>query len=158
MPCFIEYAFLDASCSRSQPFRGYSCFSKGKISTHLEWLKEYRIWGIRTCCFTDQKISLIFPQVSWLLPRQEPQFLITSTKVISVQQTLGWFSEVRNQVKDSGGFFQLWIIETKKEVYLYKIWNHIYCIKMEILQNVYGIKFFTFFSLEVFFFNLPSDV
>ena len=73
-----------------------------------------------TYYFSDQKVSLIFP--SSRLACTQTRIPISKHQdgvfffffFFYVTQILGWFSEVRGQAKDFGGFFQLWIIETKK--------------------------------------------
>ena len=117
---FIDHVFLDACCSPCQHSWGYSWLGKEQIFSYLKWPKEYRTWGTQTCCFSDQKLSIISPEVTWLVQQQESQFLGTSAEVFSIQQTLGGSQKQEIKLKYYGDFILLWIVETKKVVYICK--------------------------------------
>lgn len=62
----------------------------------------------------------MFPEVTWLVPWQEFQFLSTAPKCFLFSKLWGGSQKQEIKLKNSGDFFLLWIVETKKVVDLCK--------------------------------------
>lgn len=75
-------------------------WAKNRYSPTENDLQNKGFLTLKPVIFSDQKLSLMSPEVTWLVPWQESQFLSTSPEVFSVQQTLGWFSKARDQAKE----------------------------------------------------------